>query len=248
MDNWVDSRSWLLGTVCDTLVISFLAAVLHKKGTREDIENNMPEFLLRSMKKEPLSSIAKKVKYIEIFNSCFLILLLLYSLEWSAIIVDEAHRIKNPKARVTEVMKALKCNVRIGLTGTILQNNMKELWCVMDCSYLLPLPHKETLIKRICDQVFSKFPDFVQKSKESSFETLSDPKYSGKMKVSTPFNSHLSPSLSFLQLLDVLQQYCMASGLDYRRLDGSTKSEERLRIVKEFNSTQDVNICLVSTM
>uniref|UniRef100_A0A8C5YT02 Helicase ATP-binding domain-containing protein n=2 Tax=Marmota marmota marmota TaxID=9994 RepID=A0A8C5YT02_MARMA len=42
-------------------VISFLAAVLHKKGTREDIENNMPEFLLRSMKKELLSSIAKKM-------------------------------------------------------------------------------------------------------------------------------------------------------------------------------------------
>nr|XP_032646782.1 DNA excision repair protein ERCC-6-like 2 isoform X2 [Chelonoidis abingdonii] len=34
-------------------VISFLAAVLCKKGTREDIENNMPEFLLRTVKKEP---------------------------------------------------------------------------------------------------------------------------------------------------------------------------------------------------
>jgi SNF2 family DNA or RNA helicase len=56
----------------------------------------------------------------------------LSSLEWAAVIVDEAHRIKNPKARVTEVMKALRCTVRIGLTGTILQNNMKELWCVMD--------------------------------------------------------------------------------------------------------------------
>lgn len=58
----------------------------------------------------------------------------------------------------------------------------------------------------------------------------------------------LDASPAPLQLLDVLQQYCMASGLDYRRLDGSTKSEERLKIVKEFNSTQDVNICLVSTM
>ncbi|TEA33076.1 hypothetical protein DBR06_SOUSAS28810006, partial [Sousa chinensis] len=42
----------------------------------------------------------------------------LSSLEWSAVIVDEAHRIKNPKARVTKVIKALKCNVHIGLTGT----------------------------------------------------------------------------------------------------------------------------------
>lgn len=46
-------------------VISFLAAVLGKKGTREDIENNMPEFLLRNMKKDPPST-AKKVQYLEI--------------------------------------------------------------------------------------------------------------------------------------------------------------------------------------
>ncbi|XP_009577866.1 PREDICTED: DNA excision repair protein ERCC-6-like 2, partial [Fulmarus glacialis] len=50
------------------------------------------------------------------------------------------------------------------------------------------------------------------------------------------------------KLLDVLEQYCMASGLDYRRLDGNTKSEERIRIVREFNSIQEINICLVSTM
>lgn len=62
----------------------------------------------------------------------------LRSLEWSAVIVDEAHRIKNPQARITEVMKALTCDVRIGLTGTILQNNMRELWCVMDwCAHSL---------------------------------------------------------------------------------------------------------------
>lgn len=427
-------------------VISFLAAVLHKKGTREDIENNMPEFLLRNIKKESTSSTAKKMFLIvaplsvlynwkdeldtwgyfrvtvlhgnkkdnellrirqrkcEIALTTYETLRLcldeLNSLEWSAVIVDEAHRIKNPKARVTEAMRALKCKVRIGLTGTILQNNMKELWCVMDwavpgllgsrihflrhfsdpvehgqrhtatkrelatgrramrrlaaqmsgwllrrtktlisgqlpkkedrmvycsltdfqkavyqtvletedvtlilqsskpctcgsgrkrrnccyktnsrgetvktlyLSYLAILQkvanhvallqaasssrQQETLIKRICDQVFSRFPDFVQKSKDAAFETLSDPKYSGKMKVLQQLLNHFRKNkdkvllFSFsTKLLDVLQQYCMASGLDYRRLDGSTKSEERLRIVKEFNSTQDVNICLVSTM
>lgn len=60
------------------------------------------------------------------------IFFLICSIEWSAVIVDEAHRIKNPKAQITQTMKSLKCSVRIGLTGTILQNNMKELWCVMD--------------------------------------------------------------------------------------------------------------------
>ncbi|ETE72546.1 putative DNA repair and recombination protein RAD26-like protein, partial [Ophiophagus hannah] len=51
-----------------------------------------------------------------------------------------------------------------------------------------------------------------------------------------------------LKLLDVLEQYCMASGLDYRRLDGNTKAEDRVKIVKKFNSMEEVNICLVSTM
>jgi len=36
-----------------------LAAVLQKKGTREDIENNMPEFLLRTMKKESECNLKK---------------------------------------------------------------------------------------------------------------------------------------------------------------------------------------------
>ncbi|XP_050842902.1 DNA excision repair protein ERCC-6-like 2 isoform X1 [Serinus canaria] len=426
-------------------VISFLAAVLHKKGTREDIENNMPEFLLRTMKKgsdcnpkktflivAPLSvlynwkdeldtwgyfkvavlhgskkdddmSRIKQGKF-EVALTTYEILRLYLdefnSIEWSAVIVDEAHRIKNPKAQITQAMKSLKCRVRIGLTGTILQNNMKELWCVMDwavpgllgsrvhfkkkfsdpvehgqrhtatkrelatgrkamvklarimsawflrrtkalisdqlpkkedrmvfcsltefqravyqavldtddvtlvlragepCScnsgrkrknccykvnahgetikslrfsYLMILQKvanhaallqtdntsklQEAHIKRVCSQVFSSFPDFVQLSKDAAFETISDPKYSGKMKVLQQLLNHFQKNkdkvllFSFsTRLLDVLEQYCMASGLDYRRLDGNTKSEDRIRIVREFNSFQEISLCLVSTM
>ncbi|NXO92540.1 ER6L2 protein, partial [Certhia brachydactyla] len=426
-------------------VISFLAAVLHKKGTREDIENNMPEFLLRTMRKgsdcnpkktflivAPLSVLYNWKDELDTWGyfkvsvvhgskkdddmsrikqgKCEVALttyetLRLYldefnSVEWSAVIVDEAHRIKNPKAQITQTMKSLKCSVRIGLTGTILQNNMKELWCVMDwavpgllgsrlrfkkkfsdpvehgqrhtatkrelatgrkamvklarkmsgwflrrtkalisdqlpqkedrmvfcsltefqkavyqavletddvtlvlragepCScnsgrkrknccykvnahgetikslrfsYLMILQKvanhaallqtdntsklQEAHIKRVCSQVFSSFPDFVQLSKDAAFETISDPKYSGKMKVLQQLLNHFRKNkdkvllFSFsTKLLDVLEQYCMASGLDYRRLDGNTKSEDRIRIVREFNSVQEINICLVSTM
>ncbi|NXM75843.1 ER6L2 protein, partial [Serilophus lunatus] len=426
-------------------VISFLAAVLHKKGTHEDIENNMPDFLLRTMKKDsncnlkktflivaPLSvlynwkdeldtwgyfkvcvlhgskkdddmSRIKQGKYevaLTTYETLRLYLDEFNSVEWSAVIVDEAHRIKNPKAQITQTMKSLKCRVRIGLTGTILQNSMKELWCVMDwaipgllgsrelfknkfsdpvehgqrhtatkrelatgrkamvklsrkmsgwflrrtkalisdqlpkkedrivycsltefqkavyqavletddvslvlragepcscnsgrkrknCCYKVNA-HGETIkslhfsyltilqkvanhaallqtdntskqqeahIKRVCSQVFSSFPDFVQLSKDAAFETISDPKYSGKMKVLQQLFNHFWKNkdkvllFSFsTKLLDVLEQYCMASGLDYRRLDGNTKSEDRIRIVREFNSIQEVNICLVSTM
>lgn len=46
--------------------------------------------------------------------------------------MDEVHKLKNFKAQITQAMKDLKCKVRVGLTGTILQNNLEELWCVMD--------------------------------------------------------------------------------------------------------------------
>nr|XP_047936464.1 DNA excision repair protein ERCC-6-like 2 isoform X3 [Anser cygnoides] len=114
---------------------------------------------------------------------------------------------------------------------------------------------QEAHIKRVCSEVFSSFPDFVQLSKDAAFETISDPKYSGKMKVLQQLLNHFRKNkdkvllFSFsTKLLDVLEQYCMASGLDYRRLDGNTKSEDRMRIVREFNKTQEINICLVSTM
>lgn len=58
--------------------------------------------------------------------------LVLCSIDWDAVIVDEAHKIKNPKSQITQAMKDMRCEVRVGLTGTILQNNLEELWCVMD--------------------------------------------------------------------------------------------------------------------
>lgn len=38
-------------------------------------------------------------------------------------------------------------------------------------------------MRAICLKVFEKFPDFVQRCKDEAFEALSDPMYSGKMKV-----------------------------------------------------------------
>ncbi|TDH12811.1 hypothetical protein EPR50_G00051870 [Perca flavescens] len=323
------------------------------------------------------------------------------NIDWSAVIVDEAHKIKNPNSQITQAMKDLKCKIRVGLTGTILQNNLEELWCVMDwaipgclgslghfknsISYPIEQAQRHSATKRalatgrktiralvrkiskwflrrtkalikeqlpkkddrvvyccltdfqqtvyqtvldtedvmlmlrssekcdcqsgrtrgrccydtnsegaqmkvlyfsylailrkvanhaallqctagtskkqekyvggICAKVFQKFPDFVQRCKDEAFEALSDPMYSGKMKVLQKLLKHylqrrdkiLIFSLS-TKLLDVLESYCMAEGLDYSRLDGTTKSKDRMQIVKEFNSSTRFNLCLVSTM
>ncbi|XP_039535916.1 DNA excision repair protein ERCC-6-like 2 [Pimephales promelas] len=323
------------------------------------------------------------------------------SIDWASVIVDEAHKIKNHRSQITQAMKEMRCKVRVGLTGTVLQNNLEELWCVMDwaipgclgslggfknrfsdpieqgqkhtvtkrglaegrkavqelakklshwflrrtkaiisdqlpkkddrvvycsltdfqrtvyravldtddvnllllssgkcrcgsgrlrkkCCYKLnadgvPIRNlyfsylailrkvanhvallqskegtskkQEKYVTAICEQVFKKFPDFTERCKQAAFEAMSDPMYSGKMKVLQKLLNHfiakkdkvLLFSLS-TKLLDVLESYCMAEGLEYHRLDGNTKSKDRVKIVREFNSSRDVNLCLVSTL
>ncbi|KAK5932377.1 hypothetical protein CgunFtcFv8_004083 [Champsocephalus gunnari] len=447
--NYIGSRGCILGDDMGlgktVQVIGFLAAVLHKRGTWEDIEKNRPQFLQSQMpskqskpnkvflivaplsvlynwkdelgtwghfqcvvvhglrKEEELARIKKGRIEIALttYETLRLCLDQFNNIDWSAVVVDEAHKLKNPNSQITQAMKDLKCKIRVGLTGTILQNNLEELWCVMDwaipgclgnlghfknnfsdpieqgqrhsatkralatarktvralvrkISHLFlrrtkalikeQLPKKddrvvycsltdfqqtvyqtvldsedvtlilkssekcdcqsgrnrgrccyktnsegveikslyfsylailrkianhaallqsttgtskkqEKYVGRICAKVFQKFPDFVQRCKDEAFEALSDPLYSGKMMVLQKLMKHylqrrdkiLIFSLS-TKLLDVLESYCMAGGLDYIRLDGTTKAKERVQIVKEFNISPHINLCLVSTM
>ncbi|XP_062144100.1 protein CHROMATIN REMODELING 20 isoform X4 [Alnus glutinosa] len=48
------------------------------------------------------------------------------------LICDEAHLIKNTKADRTQALKQVKCQRRIALTGSPLQNNLMEYYCMVD--------------------------------------------------------------------------------------------------------------------
>ncbi|HSY09707.1 MAG TPA: DEAD/DEAH box helicase, partial [Candidatus Dormibacteraeota bacterium] len=49
-----------------------------------------------------------------------------------AVILDEAQFIKNPGAQVTQSVKQLKCENKIALTGTPLENRLLDLWSIVD--------------------------------------------------------------------------------------------------------------------
>lgn len=51
---------------------------------------------------------------------------------WELIVLDEMHCLKNPESQLTQAVKAMRCPRKLGLTGTLMQNNEKELHCLID--------------------------------------------------------------------------------------------------------------------
>ncbi|EPS67289.1 hypothetical protein M569_07487, partial [Genlisea aurea] len=60
----------------------------------------------------------------------------LHRFSWRYIIIDEAHRIKNENSLLSKTMRLYKTNYRLLITGTPLQNNLHELWSLLN--FLLP--------------------------------------------------------------------------------------------------------------
>ena len=51
---------------------------------------------------------------------------------WGYVVLDEGQRIRNPETRVTMLCKKLRTARRLLLSGTPVQNSLKELWSLFD--------------------------------------------------------------------------------------------------------------------
>ena len=52
-------------------------------------------------------------------------------IEWSAVVVDEAHKLKNCEGKLFNELSLFKKQKTLLLTGTPLQNNVGELWSLL---------------------------------------------------------------------------------------------------------------------
>jgi non-specific serine/threonine protein kinase len=52
--------------------------------------------------------------------------------EWNVVVLDEAQAIKNPGAKQTRSVKALRARTRLALTGTPVENRLGDLWSLFD--------------------------------------------------------------------------------------------------------------------
>lgn len=92
--------------------------------------------------------------------------------DWKFLIVDEGHRLKNVNCKLIRELKKLRTQNRLLLTGTPLQNNLNELWSLLN--FILPDIFQDL-------ELFQKWFDFssitdLKKDSDASTRKLIDSK------------------------------------------------------------------------
>ncbi|MDP3937861.1 MAG: DEAD/DEAH box helicase, partial [Deltaproteobacteria bacterium] len=57
---------------------------------------------------------------------------ILKGVRWAGVVLDEAQNVKNPETKQARVARAIEADYRIALTGTPVENNVGDLWSIME--------------------------------------------------------------------------------------------------------------------
>ncbi|WP_371794507.1 DEAD/DEAH box helicase [Streptomyces sp. NBC_01718] len=52
--------------------------------------------------------------------------------DWSMVVADEAQHVKNPYSATAQQLRTIGARARVALTGTPVENNLSELWAILD--------------------------------------------------------------------------------------------------------------------
>lgn len=105
------------------------------------------------------------------------------------------------------------------------------------------------VMRKLCNH-----PDLLEREHSHTYPDYGNPKRSGKMNVVAQVLKQWKEQghrvLLFAQtqqMLDILENFLMADGYNYRRMDGHTAVQQRMALIDEFNNSDDVFIFILTT-
>ena len=122
---------------------------------------------------------------------------MLDQVEWQAIVLDESQQIKNRESEVSKVVRALRGQFKISLSGTPIENSLADLWTQMEFinpdtlgsfrqfreAFLLPIEKTNDEVAK--QRLFSRIrPFFLRRTKEEvapDLPTLSEQVFFSEM-------------------------------------------------------------------
>jgi SNF2 family DNA or RNA helicase len=54
------------------------------------------------------------------------------AVDWGLVVADEAQHVKNPLSSTAKALRRIRSRARVALTGTPVENNLSELWAILD--------------------------------------------------------------------------------------------------------------------
>jgi TATA-binding protein-associated factor len=182
------------------------------------------------------------------------------SFQWNYCILDEGHLIKSTKTKLSKAIKLIYAMHRLILTGTPIQNNVCELWCLFDflipgylgtekqfhlkyARYIVPPGSTSTrTFERLCSQVQQKQSDKKNDSTEATtkdFHQLSIIALESLHKQVLPFLLRRTKEevLEDLPPKIIQDYYCEMSNLQkelYQDFSRSTQVSDNNEIKKAF--------------
>ena len=158
---------------------------------------------------------------------------------WGVVIFDEAQALKNPNAIQTITAKSLKAQFRLIMTGTPIENGLRDFWCLFDAaepgllktwpefqkSYVKPLVDKAESPVEVLDRLKNQVGALLlRRMKEDKLDGL--PKKNIILRKSgSEFDGQIVATMSGVQL----ELYDQARGAGLKAAHASQNDTERQR-------------------
>ncbi|KAG9337690.1 hypothetical protein JZ751_028340, partial [Albula glossodonta] len=214
------------------------AVIRENELTFEDSAVKMGRKVFRMKKDTP-------IKFHVLLTSYELITIdqaILGSIDWACLVVDEAHRLKNNQSKFFRILNGYKIYYKLLLTGTPLQNNLEELFHLLN--FLTPERFNNL------DGFLEEFADISKEDQIKKLHDLLGPHMLRRLKVDVFKNMPAKTELivRMTKMLDLLEDFLEYEGYKYERIDGGITGGLRQEAIDRFNAPGAQQFCfLLST-